>query len=86
MNSSCRLLSRTLLFCTAAVLLAPAIRAADPGDDTGASTARVKFTDPTKPGTLKFSLPWAGARITGTDGNEVIVTSTLDQKAGLDSR
>lgn len=67
---------RLLWLLAATALLAPAVRAAD---DSG-STARVKFSDPAKPGTLKLALPWAEARITATDGDEVVVTSSLDQK------
>lgn len=78
MNPCYRLLPRTFLLCALSLLLAPASRAAD--EDTAGATARVKFSDPAKPGTLKLALPWAEARITGTEGNEVIVTSTLDQK------
>ena len=48
--------------------------------ESSGSTAKVKFSDPSKPGTLKLSLPWAEARVTATDANEVVVTSTLDQK------
>lgn len=62
------------------LLLIPAARAADKDDESQGSTARVQFSDPAKPGTLKLSLPWAEARITATDGREVVVTSTLDQK------
>lgn len=69
---------RLILLLAAAALLAPAARAQD--DDSEGSTARVKFSDPAKPGTLRLALPWAEARITGTDGQEVIVTSSLDQK------
>lgn len=77
MNSPFRHTPR--LFCTvaAAALLTAAIRA----DDAG-STARARFSDPAKPGTLKLTLPWAEARITGTDGDEIVVTSSLDQKGG----
>src|SRR3954463_3267521 len=49
------------------------------GESAG-TTTRAKFSDPGKPGTLKLSLPWAEARVTATDGNEIVVTSTLDQK------
>ena len=49
-------------------------------EDSDGATARVKFSDASKPGTLKLSLPWAEVRVTATDGNEVIVTSTLDEK------
>jgi hypothetical protein len=52
----------------------------DDHDDSDGSTARVKFSDASKPGTLKLSLPWAEARVTATDGNEVIVSSSLDEK------
>jgi hypothetical protein len=44
------------------------------------NTVRSKFSDPSKPGTLKVSLPWAEVHVTGTDGNEIVVTSTLEQK------
>ena len=50
-------------------------------EESDGATARVKFSDPAKPGTLKLSLPWADARVTATDGNEVIVSSTLDEKS-----
>jgi hypothetical protein len=43
-------------------------------------SARIKFSDPAKPGTLKFNLPWAEVTISGTDGDEVIVTSSLNRK------
>ncbi len=80
MNTLFRPTPRLLTFLAALVLLGPSIRAKDKDDDDAKSTARVQFSDPTKPGTLKLSLPWAEARITATDGKEVIVTSTLDQK------
>src|SRR6186713_1881276 len=78
------------LLGTAVVLTATAAR--DTGKDrhdgppetreeSDGATARVKFSDPSKPGTLKLSLPWAEARVTAYDGNEVIVTSTLDEKS-----
>lgn len=67
------------LFASLALLLPAATRAAD-DDESHGSTARVQFSDAARPGTLRLSLPWAEARITGTDGREVIVTSTLDQK------
>lgn len=78
MNSLLRHFPRALLVLTAAAMLAPAVRAQT--EDVSGSTARVKFSDPAKPGTLKLTIPWAEARITGTDGNEVIVVSSLDQK------
>lgn len=42
--------------------------------------SRIRFSDATKPGLLKFTLPWADVKITGTDGDEVIVSSTLAKK------
>lgn len=79
MNS--RLLPRLagLLAAASLLLLSPA-RAADAEPESEGATARVKFSDSSKPGTLKLSLPWAELQITGTDGDEVIVTSSLDQK------
>jgi len=44
------------------------------------STVRSKFSDPSKPGTLKVSLPWAEVHVSGTDGNDIVVTSSLEQK------
>jgi hypothetical protein len=79
MKPSLRSLFRPLLLVGTLAVLLPAARAADIEEDSG-STARVKFSDSTKPGTLKLSLPWAEARITATDGDEVVVTSSLDQK------
>lgn len=74
--------SRLLPFLLAAALLSPAVRAGDADSDAehDGATARVAFSDPAKPGTLKFSLPWAEVRIVGTDTKEVVVTSSLDQK------
>lgn len=80
MNSPFRHLSRAgVLLAAAATLLASGLRAEDAG-----STARARFSDPAKPGTLKLTLPWAEARITGTDGDEIVVTSSLDQKGGAE--
>lgn len=79
MKALTRTFPRTLVFLAAAALLVPVLRAND-DDESEGSTARVKFSDPGKPGTLKLALPWAEAHITGTDGNEVVVTSSLDQK------
>jgi hypothetical protein len=79
-------LPRPLLFSLllAAASLTPAFGRDGPREDNGdhddGATARVKFSDPAKPGTLKLSLPWAEARVTAIDGNEVIVTSSLDEK------
>jgi hypothetical protein len=69
---------RVLLVLAAAALLLPSVRAQE--NDSAGSTARVKFSDPGKPGTLKLAFPWAETRITGTDSNEIVVTSSLDQK------
>jgi hypothetical protein len=81
MNALFRPVPRLLTLLASLVLLGPSVRAKDKDDDeAGKSTARVQFSDSTKPGTLKLHLPWAEARITATDGKEVIVTSTLDQK------
>lgn len=55
-----------------------ALHAADENSDQ--STVRSKFSDPSKPGTLKVSLPWAEVHVSGTDGNEIVVTSSLEQK------
>ncbi len=81
MNALFRPTPYLLTLLASLVLLGPSVRAKDKDDDeAGRTTARVQFSDPAKPGTLKLSLPWAEARITATDGKEVIVTSTLDQK------
>jgi len=80
-------LSRHLLFSlllAATAGLTPGFGRDGPDDDhddhDDGATARVKFSNPAKAGTLKLSLPWAEARITAIDGNEVIVSSTLDEK------
>lgn len=81
MNALFRPSPHLLALLASLVLFGPSVRAKDKDDDeAGKSTARVQFSDPAKPGTLKLSLPWAEARITATDGKEVVVTSTLDQK------
>src|SRR5262245_50567530 len=49
-------------------------------EESAGTTVRAKFSDSAKPGTLKLSLPWAEVYISGTDGNEVVVSSTLSQK------
>lgn len=48
--------------------------------ESTAAVERVKFSDPSKPGTLKVSLPWAEVHVSGTDGDEVVVTSSLEKK------
>ncbi|MDF9827681.1 hypothetical protein M2447_001780 [Ereboglobus sp. PH5-10] len=49
-----------------------------PGKNT--TTARISFSDRSKPGTLKINMTVAEIDIEGTSGNEIIVTSSLDQK------
>ncbi|WP_152032666.1 DUF4097 family beta strand repeat-containing protein [Ereboglobus luteus] len=49
-----------------------------PGKNT--TTARISFSDRSKPGTLKINMTVAEIGIEGTSGNEIIVTSSLDQK------
>lgn len=48
--------------------------------DDETTTSSIKFSDPSKPGTVKLVLPWADVRVTGTDGNEVVVRSSLNDK------
>jgi hypothetical protein len=55
-------------------------------EDEGTTTSRIKFTDPAKPGTLKALLPWADLHVTGTAGNEIVVTSTLKEKGQKEER
>lgn len=44
------------------------------------SSTKIKFSDPSKPGTLKAILPWADLHVTGSDVAEVTVTTTLSEK------
>jgi uncharacterized protein YuzE len=60
--------------------------AARADEEEGTSTTRIKFSDPAKPGTLKADLPWADLHVTGTNGNEVVVTSTLNQHGKKEER
>ena len=46
----------------------------------GLNKSVVRFSDPTKPGTLRLLLPWADVHVTGTDGPDVIVESSLNDK------
>ncbi len=78
MNSPSRTLFRPLALLAVLALAVPALRAAD--DEGEGATVRAKFSDPGKPGTLRLSIPWAEAHVTGTDGNEIVVTSSLDEK------
>jgi hypothetical protein len=43
-------------------------------------TSRIKFSDPSKPGTFKMSLAWADVKVTGTDGSEIVVSSSVEKK------
>jgi hypothetical protein len=70
------------LVATTALLSGP-VRA---DDDDATTTSRIKFSDPAKPGTLKASLPWADLHVTGTTGNEIVVTSTLKEKGAKQER
>lgn len=82
MKTHLRSLLRLGAACAALALSATALRAAD--DTPAQNTVRSKFSDPSKPGTLKVSLPWAEVHVTGTDGNEIVVTSSLEQKGKKD--
>jgi hypothetical protein len=78
-------LSRQFLtFALASALALPAALGRDGPrdheDSSDGSTARAKFSDPSKPGTFRLSLPWAEARIIATDGDEIVVSSSLDEK------
>lgn len=55
------------------------------GTDEG-STATVKLSAPGKPATLSLDMPWADIRITGVDGDTVIVESSLTQKNAKPTR
>ena len=65
----------------AVALVVSTLRAED--DD---SVSRVKFSDPAKPGVLKLVLPWADIKVRGTDGDEVVVHSSLGEKGRQESR
>lgn len=67
----------------AALAFAATARAAD---DDSTTTTRIKFSDAAKPGTLKASLPWADIHVTGTDGDEIVVTSSLGEKGKEEPR
>jgi len=73
-----KLARHSLLRLAAAGLALFAAAALRANDD--ATTVRTKFSDPAKPGVLKVNLPWADVQVTGTDGHEIVVTSTLEQK------
>jgi hypothetical protein len=69
---------RSGAFLLSLALLASASRADD--ESEGTTITRLKFSDPAKPGIFKASLPWADVHITGTEGDEIVVTSTLTEK------
>lgn len=46
----------------------------------GVTTARLKFSDPQKRGTLKIVVPLAELEIKGTNEDEIIITSTIEEK------
>lgn len=50
------------------------------------TTSRIKFSDPSKPGTLRAQLPWADVHVTSTDAAEIIVTSSLTEKGKKEPR
>ncbi len=64
-----------LILAATAALLAPPARAAEEDNK-----AVARFSDATKPGTLRVDLPFADIKITGADTAEVTVTSALPQK------
>lgn len=78
MKTHLRSLLRLGAACAALAFTATALHAAN--ENSEQNTIRSKFSDPSKPGILKVSLPWAEVHVTGTDGNEIVVTSTLEQK------
>lgn len=78
MKTHLRSLLRLSAACAALAFTATALHAAD--ENSEQNTIRSKFSDPSKPGILKVSLPWAEVHVTGTDGNEIVVTSSIEQK------
>lgn len=78
MKTHLRSLFRLGAACAALAFTATALQAAD--ENSEQNTIRSKFSDPAKPGTLKVSLPWAEVRVSGTDGNEIVVTSSIEEK------
>lgn len=62
-----------LLLLATALATATGVSAADAGE-------RIKFSDPSKPGTLKLNLPWADVKVVGTDAAEVTIRSSLGQR------
>ncbi len=72
---SVRLFSSFVIAAASAVVLLTAARA----DET--ETASIKFSDPTKPGTLKVSLAHGDLHIRGTDAADVTVKTDLKPEA-----
>ena len=68
-------------FATVAFTAGSPLRA---NDETTTST--IKFSDPAKPGTVKLALPWADVHVVGTEGSEVVVTSSLNDKQKSETR
>ncbi|MBI3885539.1 MAG: DUF4097 family beta strand repeat protein [Opitutae bacterium] len=54
--------------------------------DDETTTSSIKFSDPAKPGTVKLVLPWADVHVTGTDGDAVVVSSSLNDKSKSETR
>lgn len=60
----------------AALFAAISVTAAEPGPGTeGATTETVKFSDPSKPGTLRLTVANGDIHITGRDSPEISITS-----------
>ncbi len=70
---------------TAAETAAPAPAVAD-SDSSETTTSAIKFSDASKPGTLKVYLPWADVHVIGTDAAEISVTSNLTEQGKGESR
>jgi hypothetical protein len=77
-NIPTQLLRLALLASLAAAPLARA-------DDEG-STATVKLSAPDKPATFTLDVPWAEIHITGVDGDNITVDSSLNQKSNKPAR
>ena len=55
-------------------------------ESSESTTSRIKFSDPSKPGTLRAQLPWADVHVTSTDAAEIIVTSSIAEKGKKEQR
>ena len=84
MKSYLHPLQRFVAVAALLIVFGGPLRADDEPD--GTTVTRIKFSDPAKPGTLNATLPWADLRVTGTDGDEIVVTSTLNEKGKAESR